>query len=842
MLRLREAIGSRRASSPFRPRDESSPFQTPHAVKDSAFLDDLTAYITEGETEHEDASSRSTTPTMYDEVPTSPTQAPQATAWSSGRQVRGALFQAEDGTTKQAAAKEEHARRASQAELDATAARRATDEYTVAKAAAAKAAAARAAAARAAEARAAEARAAAEAERVAAEAEAEAEAAAARAAQAKAIAAEDARAVAVAMAVTPPRRGGASSDPAPNAPLAPPSRKAAAAAAFAHGAAAAAAAPAAAAPLSRRGSLSARPRKAGVVLLARSASHHSRSAAGLPSIVEEHVAPESPCGPEPEPLTLTPSRGVRTTGQRRVSVLESSPPLSASPPLTSPSPSPMNASPPQAILSLTPPSPALPPPPQQRPPPPPPPPPRASASKTPPPPDIGAVRQMQQMQMDLVAARRELDAVRERENRVASENQRLYHQNEVLLALTGRPNSGLADEAATLLGQVHRRHAAQLGLRRSRLAARTLQAAARGMAARSNGRCVLAAAVALQAGARRHLCVGRYRRCASSTLVVQTHARALLARLSLYDARDGACSIQAALRRRLVRRSYLASRRAARTLQRAVRRFLCSLGAGPGRAALRLQAQSLQRRVTELHALLAASRGGAGAEGARSAGAAGGAEIGAEIAAVAAIAASCASELEEQRGEVTALRSERARLQAQLEERDRAAAEAAAQHAQITQKLEGGFEHMIRANAVFEVPDFLAVDKLVCESHVFAAAGFEWKLWVKPFSGADDGHVGLYLTPASDLDEAYTADYSLAIVGRQGHILERELTGGRAKLQGCRAGHGWPTFVSRAEIASRRPSDPASMLLHDDGRLIITCSGLTNVRLREPSADLARTI
>ena len=53
-------------------------------------------------------------------------------------------------------------------------------------------------------------------------------------------------------------------------------------------------------------------------------------------------------------------------------------------------------------------------------------------------------------------AAHELDAVRERENRVASENQRLYHQNEVLLALTGRANSGLADEAAVLLGRAHR--------------------------------------------------------------------------------------------------------------------------------------------------------------------------------------------------------------------------------------------------------------------------------------------------------------------------------------------------------------------------------------------------
>jgi len=150
---------------------------------------------------------------------------------------------------------------------------------------------------------------------------------------------------------------------------------------------------------------------------------------------------------------------------------------------------------------------------------------------------------------------------------------------------------------------------------------------------------------------------------------------------------------------------------------------------------------------------------------------------------------------------------------------------------------------MIGANAVFEIADFLAADQLVCASHVFSAGGFEWKLWVKPFSGAHDDHLGLYLTPAEDLDQVYTADYTMAIVGRQGHILQRSLGGGRAKLQGRLAGHGWPTFVTRAELQASE-ADPACSLLQADGRLIVTCSELSNVRPRTPldeSAGLSRT-
>lgn len=152
---------------------------------------------------------------------------------------------------------------------------------------------------------------------------------------------------------------------------------------------------------------------------------------------------------------------------------------------------------------------------------------------------------------------------------------------------------------------------------------------------------------------------------------------------------------------------------------------------------------------------------------------------------------------------------------------------------------------MIGANAVFEIEHFRSVDTLVCASHVFSAGGCEWKMWVKPFSGPDDSYVGLYLTPAEDLDEMYTADYSLAIVGRQGVLLQRWLDGGRAKLQGRKAGHGWPTFVRRDEL-ERTADDPAGSLLQADGRLIVTCSGLCNVRPRtqcdECNASLANTL
>jgi hypothetical protein len=168
---------------------------------------------------------------------------------------------------------------------------------------------------------------------------------------------------------------------------------------------------------------------------------------------------------------------------------------------------------------------------------------------------------------------------------------------------------------------------------------------------------------------------------------------------------------------------------------------------------------------------------------------------------------------------------------------------AAAASARVVTQLEGGFSHMICANAVFEVPAFLGVEKHVVESHVFSAGGFEWRMWVTPFSGKEGDHVGIYLVPADDLSEPYTADYSLAIVGRSGRLLQRDLGGGRPRLHGRRAGHGWPTFVQRADLERADLDGGPSKLLHDDGRLIVTCSGLCNVR---PKGDdmpsvLART-
>ena len=51
---------------------------------------------------------------------------------------------------------------------------------------------------------------------------------------------------------------------------------------------------------------------------------------------------------------------------------------------------------------------------------------------------------------------------------------------------------------------------------------------------------------------------------------------------------------------------------------------------------------------------------------------------------------------------------------------------------------------------------------------------------MKPFSGAENDALGLYLAPASDLDEIYTADYELSIVSRGGHVLSLALHDGCA--------------------------------------------------------------
>ena len=149
---------------------------------------------------------------------------------------------------------------------------------------------------------------------------------------------------------------------------------------------------------------------------------------------------------------------------------------------------------------------------------------------------------------------------------------------------------------------------------------------------------------------------------------------------------------------------------------------------------------------------------------------------------------------------------------------------------------------------VFEVPDLLTNTSLVCESHVFCDQhGFAWRLWVKPQD--KNGCVGLYLVPAEDLEEVYTADFELAIVGRNGRVWRRELRGGRAVLHKRTMGHGWPQFISREEIEKGEGGrDVPRGILHD-GKLVVTASRICNVMPKSPERfgsgrddPLARTI
>ena len=164
----------------------------------------------------------------------------------------------------------------------------------------------------------------------------------------------------------------------------------------------------------------------------------------------------------------------------------------------------------------------------------------------------------------------------------------------------------------------------------------------------------------------------------------------------------------------------------------------------------------------------------------------------------------------------------------------------------LREQLEGGFQHAMRAVTVFEVPDFLSNDSLVVESHVFSdQIGHAWRLWVKPHD--KNGCVGLYLVPAEDLPEPYTADFELAVVGRRGRVWRRELRGGRALLHKRTAGHGWPSFISREEIerAEADPDDPRGVL--HDGTIVVTASRIANVRPKSEESvrdgtPLSRTI
>lgn len=84
-------------------------------------------------------------------------------------------------------------------------------------------------------------------------------------------------------------------------------------------------------------------------------------------------------------------------------------------------------------------------------------------------------------------------------------NQRLRNQVEVLAALAGRPNSGLACTRAVHIQSAARRLSAQRALRKARLAVLCMQRAARGRRQRASFRRVISAAVAVQARQRARL-------------------------------------------------------------------------------------------------------------------------------------------------------------------------------------------------------------------------------------------------------------------------------------------------------------------------------------------------
>ena len=130
------------------------------------------------------------------------------------------------------------------------------------------------------------------------------------------------------------------------------------------------------------------------------------------------------------------------------------------------------------------------------------------------------------------------------------------------------------------------------------------------------------------------------------------------------------------------------------------------------------------------------------------------------------------------------------------------------------------------------------------ESHIFCdQGGFAWRLWVRPRDKNEC--VGLYLVPAEDLPEEYTADFELAIVGRRGRVWRRELRNGRATLHKRTAGHGWPSFLPRDEILrGEEGADCPHAVLHE-GTLVVTASKIANVRPKAGSRavdPLARTI
>lgn len=188
-------------------------------------------------------------------------------------------------------------------------------------------------------------------------------------------------------------------------------------------------------------------------------------------------------------------------------------------------------------------------------------------------------------------------------------------------------------------------------------------------------------------------------------------------------------------------------------------------------------------------------------------------------------ALSTARVLAGQAGVAAELRVAREEL-AQFHKSQRETSRAAERDELTRRQLSAALAHLGHAFAVFRLPNFLELDEPVLESHVFTAAGYRWKMWVKPYSGVDNDAVGLYLAPARDFDEVHTADFELSIVGSNGSLLSFSLTEGRARLHKATAGHGFPHFVARSDIVKDQT------LLHD-GCLVVTASNIVNVRPRE---------
>jgi len=382
------------------------------------------------------------------------------------------------------------------------------------------------------------------------------------------------------------------------------------------------------------------------------------------------------------------------------------------------------------------------------------------------------------LERELCRTRDELAAASRREEAQAASQRRLAIHNDVLHALLGMPHSGLADRAASALQARLRGHVLRRALWMGGVAARRIQASVRGDQSRRQLRRRQEAAVPLQR-VMRHMLASKWAR---------------------QRADSAASQIAAACRRARHRHAFLRQRHAARRLQEAVRGFLAVLHAGPSRGQLRREVGWLRRELNRLG-----------------------------LQAMPAVEPPLADSGMAARAVPLADASPvpMGRVEARSCDVDATACGAAV----LTEQLEGGFRHAMTALTVFEVPDFLSNTSLVVESHVFGdSLGFHWRLWVKPHD--KNGHVGLYLVPAEDLESEHTADFELAIVGPRGRLWKRELRGGRAKLHKRTAGHGWPTFISREEIerGEQRGDDPRAMLHH--GTLIVTASRITNVRPR----------